>query len=284
MLERVKRFLGSVTVEPPIFITLFAFGLQSIIAQNLVIDRVCRVSQDFPDAICDNLEAHKDIQIGVQKQVNLILMYATVLGAIPNITISLIVGPWSDYNGRKPIILLPVFGYVLKTAVLFLLTLLPQLGGEWYLLTIVSDFFGGFACVLTGVFSYISDISPRETRTVRVAFVDLALFSGYPIGSFFSAYTFAYGGYIGTFAVSMGLLCIVLMYVYFLIKETRGPNATTIPLNPIEQHAGDPNHSILGHIKSVFKTCFKRRENRNRRQILLLMLSMTMNLTAMSKC
>lgn len=76
-------------------------------AQNLVIDRVCRNNLHLPDAICSDLDSHKEYQELVQKDVTVINMYSNILGSVPGVVISLFAGPWSDTNGRKMLMILP---------------------------------------------------------------------------------------------------------------------------------------------------------------------------------
>ena len=81
--------------------------------QNLVIDLACYNNLNYSAAICTNLSAHQKEQIEVQKLVATMTMYASILSSIPGIILCLFIGPWSDTNGRKPAILIPMVGLTL---------------------------------------------------------------------------------------------------------------------------------------------------------------------------
>ena len=81
--------------------------------QNLVIDLACYNNLNYSAAICTNLSAHQKEQIEVQKLVATMTMYQSILSSIPGIIVCLFIGPWSDTNGRKPAILIPMVGLTL---------------------------------------------------------------------------------------------------------------------------------------------------------------------------
>ena len=58
---------------------------------------------------------------------------------------------------------------------------------EYYLLTSVASFFGGWATFMTGAFSYITDVSRESHRTARIAVAEMFMASAYPFGNIISA-------------------------------------------------------------------------------------------------
>ena len=99
--------------------------------QNLLIEKVCLVNLGFDPDICSNLTNHKDSEIAVQKEVASLNMYLSVLTAIPGIIVSLFLGPWSDVNGRKPLIIFPQIGTML-TQFIYILNTLNYLIVKWF--------------------------------------------------------------------------------------------------------------------------------------------------------
>ena len=96
------------------------FGYLEFLFQNLVIDKVCRVNLEFNSTICDDLTSFKDAQTEVQQIASTVSMYMTIFGTIPTIFTSLILGPWSDGRGRKPIMVTPMIGLMIGYALLLL--------------------------------------------------------------------------------------------------------------------------------------------------------------------
>ena len=183
-------------------IIILLFGLQ-----NLLIDKVCLVNLNYDPSICANLTSFKDNEKEVQKVVASINMYLSILTAIPAIIVSLFLGPWSDINGRKPLIIVPQIGTILAQSIYIMNQYLNYLSGEYILLASLGSLFGGFTAFLIGIYSYISDISSGRARTSRIALVDLFMFLGFPLGTFISGPLFKYGGYYTVFGmVSFGYL------------------------------------------------------------------------------
>ena len=171
------------------------------IFQNLLIDKVCLVNLNLGPNICSNLTNFKESEKDVERVVASINMYLSILTSIPAVIVSLFLGPWSDMNGRKPLIVFPQIGTMLVQFIYVINTYLTHLTGEYILLASVGSLFGGFTAFLIGIYSYISDASSGRARTSRIALVDLFMFLGFPLGTFISGPIFKYGGYYTVFGL-----------------------------------------------------------------------------------
>ena len=214
-------------------------------------------------------------------------METQILAAIPGIFLCLFIGPWSDSNGRKLVMMAPLMGGFLTNLILLLLTYFKQSMAEYYMFTAIYGFFGGFACFLTGAFSYISDISKMETRTSRIALVDFTLFAGFPLGTALSGIIYGHFGYYAVFGTALAMEATNLVYFGFFVHETIGRHATH-PITREEQTMlGSPRDlkSLLAwqNLASVFKTCLKKRPQKKRRIILLLITAMLLLCALFSK-
>ena len=169
--------------------------------QNLLIDKVCLVNLKYDPAICSNLTSFKDNEKEVEKITASINMYLNILTAIPAVIVSLFLGPWSDVNGRKPLMIIPQIGTILAQLMFVINTYLAYLPGEFILLASIGSLFGGFTAFLIGMYSYIADVSSGRSRTSRIALVDLFMFLGFPFGTFISGPLFKYGGYYAVFGL-----------------------------------------------------------------------------------
>lgn len=86
-----------------------------------------------------------------------------------------LLGSWSDFAGRRVILIIPSIGMALQAAI-YLLVMYLELPVVYFLVgRIVSGLSGDFSVILAGCFSYVSDISDRETRTFRVAILEACL-------------------------------------------------------------------------------------------------------------
>ncbi|XP_059096409.1 proton-coupled folate transporter-like [Tigriopus californicus] len=128
--RRILRLWHKITIEPAVFLFTFAYGFFSIIAQNLLIERICQVNLNLTSEVCEHLDQHKYDQMEVQKQVTLLVLYTNILSTIPCIFLTLLVGPWSDRNGRKPLMIAPILGCILSQVVLVLMRAFPEARGE----------------------------------------------------------------------------------------------------------------------------------------------------------
>ncbi len=240
----LKRLLSVITLEPAILLVSLGYGFSMIIgsvrnynyhiwtnaikvllfSQNLIIDKVCLVNLGYDPKLCANLSSHKDEQVKVQQMTATISMYQSILTAIPAVIASLFLGPWSginskqsqswdcfillfsDTHGRKPLMLAPMIGTMLSQLMYILNTYFSHWKAEYVLLSAIGSMCGGFTCFLVGIYAYIADKTALRSRTSRVAFVDLFVFLGFPVGSFLSAPLFKAGGYYLVFSLVRNLL------------------------------------------------------------------------------
>ena len=173
--------------------------------QNLLIEKVCLTNLQLDEQICANLKNHTKEEVEVQKLAASLGMYLSIMSALPAVIVSLFLGPWSDVNGRKPLMIFPMIGTILTQVIYIVNTYLSFLRAEYILLTSIGSLFGGFTGFLIGVYSYIADVSSGRSRTSRIALLDLFVFMGFPVGTFISGPVFKYGGYYTIFGLVSGM-------------------------------------------------------------------------------
>lgn len=104
--ENFTLIVRNVTIEPILPLYTIACILTGMAAQNLYIDKACRVNLGYSDEVCDGLlkrESGKYLEEEkeVQKLVTLMTGWKmTIQTSIPCLVI-LFVGSWSDRNGRR---------------------------------------------------------------------------------------------------------------------------------------------------------------------------------------
>ena len=88
--------------------------------QNLFLKKACLVNfhhLNESDCAQQNDSSTAD---DVQRYVSDLNVYAALLQNVPSIFFVLFVGPWSDKNGRKIAMMLPLLGQILSVALYFL--------------------------------------------------------------------------------------------------------------------------------------------------------------------
>lgn len=84
-------------------------------------------------------------------------------------------GLWSDFAGRRPVLILPNVGLALQAAV-YLVVMYLKLPVACFLVgRLLSALSGDFYTILAGCFAYVADTTDRRSRTFRVAVLEACL-------------------------------------------------------------------------------------------------------------
>ena len=62
--SQIRLFFVSITIEPAYLIFAISQGLYIIVSSELYISKVCKVNLALGDEICDNIQQHRDEQVG----------------------------------------------------------------------------------------------------------------------------------------------------------------------------------------------------------------------------
>ena len=113
----LKLLWENITIEPVVFLYELTRGFGGIVMSELYLKKGCSVNLNYSMEICNNIFDHEDIQIETQKLVSGVQMTNSILQNIPSLLCTLLAGPLSDTYGRKPLILVSLFGYVIANVV-----------------------------------------------------------------------------------------------------------------------------------------------------------------------
>ena len=121
----VKDVYKNTTIEPVVLILSLMWGFSYLSGSQLYVDKMCRVNlvqEGIINAteskeICDNIWNYKTLQTENQKRVTRLQTLSKCIQAIPPLIYALVAGPWCDKHGRKPLILVSLFGYVLSSTI-----------------------------------------------------------------------------------------------------------------------------------------------------------------------
>ena len=108
---------NNITVEPVVAMYCLILALSGIPGEELYLKKACKVNLNHSMEICDNIYDHEAAQIETQKLVSGVQSHSAVLQGVPGIIFTLFAGPISDTYGRKPLIIIPLFGYFILNTV-----------------------------------------------------------------------------------------------------------------------------------------------------------------------
>lgn len=226
--ETFEHIKDNITIEPMLICYVIPGTLARLSTQDLNLDKACRVNKEYGDVVCDSLlfqknSGYKEEEQSVQQLVASMEIWKNIiLAAIPSFLV-LFVGAWSDRTRKRKIcILMPKVGDLLMClsnmlnvyyfyefpvqVTMFMEAIFPAVTGSW----VVS---------FMGIFSYISDVTPPETRTFRMGIISLCMTAGGPIGSALSGILLRKIGYYGVFSICSVMYLMGLSYGIFFIKD-----------------------------------------------------------------
>lgn len=99
------------------------------------------------------------------------MMAKSLVESIVPTIVTLFLGPWSDRNGRKPVIILAFAGYIIiyffNSFLYFLSTFIPV--NPWFYLIgyIPANIFGGMCALILSLMCYITDVTKESMRAAR---------------------------------------------------------------------------------------------------------------------
>ncbi|XP_022255399.1 proton-coupled folate transporter-like [Limulus polyphemus] len=265
--QRVWNIVTGLTIEP--FLILFMFGqsMRMVTLQNLLLDKSCLQFFNFSDDVCANLSLHnytqeKDQVLIVANNYNL---YDILISSGPAILLSVVVGPWSDKHGRK----LPLIVAASGTALDHFSCLLNVIYFDAPVLYVVlssipSGFTGSMVIIMSSVFSYISDNTSEEDRTVRFFILQTCLILAGPAGTATGGQLFEKFGYKSVFSASLGFTLVAIALLIFQVKE-----------NPKYEHRPSAKALVkdlfsFGNFKESIRAFFRQREDHKRLKLFLL--------------
>lgn len=228
VIEKIKYIKSNITVEPVLAMFVMPSVLAILATQNLNLDKACRVNLDFGDEVCTALRLRKRAnhtykEDEVQKLIASVQGWKSVIQtAVPTI-LMLFVGAWSDKTGRRKIcMLMPIIGEFLTCVLNMINThFFYEVSVEWTVAmeVLFPALTGGWYTMFLATFSYLGDITSKETRTFRMGILSLCMTVGFPIGMGLSGVLLRRLGYYGVFSISASLQCVNFFYVYFFLRD-----------------------------------------------------------------
>uniref|UniRef100_A0A8C5PFH4 Proton-coupled folate transporter n=1 Tax=Leptobrachium leishanense TaxID=445787 RepID=A0A8C5PFH4_9ANUR len=221
---RLRRCMpAAVTVEPVLFMAMFALALQGPLATQYIWGRIS-ADLGYNGTKKEDCSAHNGTTDPLQQEVETLTshwsLYINLGGFVVGLFSVMLLGPWSDNVGRRPVLILPAIGLALQAAI-YLVVMYQQLHVGYFLLgRIISGIFGDFNMILAGCFAYIADVSDRQTRTFRVAILEACLGIAGMVASIIGGHWRKAQGYINPFWLVFAVNLFTAVYVFFCVGES----------------------------------------------------------------
>ena len=216
-----------ITVEPVILLYFIYFSPSLLLAEQYIFSVISK-EYNYTDqgnlSMCSNDSESLSLihlQQKVQSESSKILLVLGAVGRLLSVFSTLLLGAYSDFGGRKIAMIVPLVGTIVK-CLLFALVIGLKLH-YWYLLigVILEGALGSIGGILTGCFAYISDVTSTKTRMVRITILEVCIGVASAISQFASGYLIDAIGYLYTFLILVVITLVNILYVLFMVKETR---------------------------------------------------------------
>lgn len=221
-----------ITVEPIVFVYMFASFLSYPTFQQLIYSSVCSMTPNCSTVVTARVtgtnnngssydNASNPVENAVRSEVSRWILYSNLAMSIPAILAALFYGSLSDLLGRKLFIVLPAFGGMLNT---FLIIVVSYTVPDKMYLFLIGFFIlgltGGYTALNFAVYSYVADISTTDHRTAKLSILESMTYFGATISSFISGIWIQQEGYIPPYWGIFACFVAVILYTLFILPPT----------------------------------------------------------------
>lgn len=257
-------------VEPTIFLLFLSEALVSSVIIDMYTLRVCEDDTNWNKTMCSNL--NDTIKSKEYPRATELLMVKSLIETVIPATISFFLGPWSDINGRKPLIIGSVIGYGCMNVIYAGMCLVNTLPATYLLFgSLPVALGGGYIAAILGTISYVTDVTKHDDRAVRLSLVDAAIYGGALVGNVGCTLLVETIHFVGMFCVSAVVLFLAALYLYWIPESIPKPQDHFLPKCWMGR-----NIFHWSRVSEVFSTCFKKRNGYQRSIILLLISTLSM--------
>ncbi|XP_061924086.1 proton-coupled folate transporter [Entelurus aequoreus] len=236
-----------VSVEPVMFLSVFAVALQAPLFTQYLWDRI---SEDVgynasKSPACGNSSAKPD---ALEKEVETLTAHWNLYINLAGFSVSLLVvpllGSWSDFAGRRPVLIIPSVGLAIQVVV-YLVVMYLKLPVAYLLVgRLLSGLSGDFNAILAACFAYVADTSDRKARTFRVAVLESCIGLSGMSASIIGGQWKRMQGYINPFWLALATSLASALYAFLFVPESvvKDPSAKLLTLR---------HHKAVWHIFST---------------------------------
>ncbi|XP_063222352.1 probable peptidoglycan muropeptide transporter SLC46 isoform X2 [Bacillus rossius redtenbacheri] len=273
------RWLGLVTVEPVMFLYMFAFMLTTVVEQAFFVHKACRVNMNYSEHVCANLQndSFADENKKVQVIVSNFHQYNNIASNTVPIFLALVIGSWSDRRGRKLPLLVGLAGSFYYSAMVVVIALQASWPVEVviYAASLPAAMTGLSMAIFMAAFSYISDITTPQQRTIRVAILDVVYLATMPTGVALGKYLFNITGrsYAIMFTLNASLLAAAFLYALMVLEWRTTPRQESESLASTNCCA---DLFDVHHVVESVRTIVKKRPEHRRTYLIIVLICMAL--------
>ena len=260
-----------ITSEPVLLAFMLGMGLYDPTIRALTYHKICLMELN-DTFICDNLHnaSFKEQEDIVQTQSSYWFIYMQMCFELPAIFLSFFYGSLGDHVSRRMALLLPCLGQALAMLNYVMCSIyLDSHVGFILIGQTITGIFGGWITCLLACYSYISEMSTSSRRTLRIS-VGEGIESVSLAGAMFvSGILLDSTSYVVVFSVAMILNLVGVVYCLVYVDDPPRQLAHTHTCKEALQEVFQ-----LRRIKDAFMCVIRKRENRGRLRLLLLLTSL----------
>ena len=218
---------SGVTVEPVAFLFMMGMILANTTTQQYVNYSVAeRMSGDILEESAEKSTSlcaagsETTSTSDIQEIAARILSTFSFLNILPMLIAAVLMGSYSDKQGRKVALILPVIGGLLRGIVAFVVCYWKLQVRFLYAGGLAEGFCGGTAVFTTALFAYIADVSTTDKRSWRMLVISIAQAMGISLAEISTGYMITYIGFIAPFTLILVVYSLCLLYILCFIQES----------------------------------------------------------------
>ncbi|XP_022106141.1 proton-coupled folate transporter-like [Acanthaster planci] len=248
--------------EHVLFVYNLASGLSSPTKTQYIERRIAKDLgvESYTETTCltNKSSPDYDIQVEIQRQSTMWMLYITLCIQFPVLILSNIWGGISDRYGRHILCAIPCIGLILNyvisaIVVVFELPLAVFLAGS-----LIVGLSGDLTLVVTGCAGYISDVTlPKsKERTTRFALIDISFTMSNSLIQFAIGYVISLYGFAAPFYVGIVLIAICGCCIIFCLPDRRA-YASSSSTNTAIQTDSSSNEKAPKNPINVFRNVYR---------------------------
>jgi MFS family permease len=265
-------------VLPIVIISMTAATTDPILLNDLMISRYQKeyglINETSPasETACNTEDIQNnseivELSVKVHQSVSQLNIIMAGVAALPAVLTYIILGANCDRIGRKPLLILPCIGRIIRFTIILLLVEL-NLSDIWLIISNgIDGLFGSNSVLLLGAIAYITDCTTdnQRSRAMLLEEAAVALTRIFPLLGI--GFWLQNHGYTLPVSINLGLNVAALIYIILIQPETRGENNRSLFyfLKQMKQIR-------LAPIRGTYQVFLIKRTGNDQRMIILLTL------------